>query len=47
MAKSAPLPGTSDIFPAEIGAWRFLEKTARDVFERYANLHTTLHTRLE
>ena len=35
MAKSAPLPGTSDIFPAEVGAWRFLEKTARDVFERY------------
>ncbi|MBE6379421.1 MAG: histidine--tRNA ligase [Lentisphaerae bacterium] len=35
MAKSAPLPGTSDIFPAEIGAWRFLENTARSVFERY------------
>ena len=37
MAKSAPLPGTSDIFPAEVGAWRFLEKTARDVFERYTS----------
>ncbi len=35
MAKSAPLPGTSDIFPAEIGAWRFLENTARSVFGRY------------
>lgn len=35
MAKSAPLPGTSDIFPAEVGAWRFLENTARSVFARY------------
>ena len=35
MAKSAPLPGTSDIFPAEVGAWRFLEDTARSVFARY------------
>ncbi len=35
MAKSAPLPGTSDIFPAEVGAWRFLEETARRVFSRY------------
>lgn len=35
MAKSAPLPGTSDIFPSEVGAWRFLEKSARSVFERY------------
>ena len=35
MAKSAPLPGTADIFPAEAGAWRFLENTARSVFARY------------
>ena len=35
MAKSAPLPGTADIFPAEDGAWRFLENTARSVFARY------------
>ena len=35
MAKSAPLPGTSDIFPAEVGAWRFLEDTARKVFTCY------------
>lgn len=35
MAKSAPLPGTADIFPAETRAWRFLEETGRAVFERY------------
>ena len=35
MAKSAPLPGTSDIFPGEVGAWRFLEETARGVFNCY------------
>lgn len=35
MAKSAPMPGTSDIFPGEVGAWRFLEETARSVFGRY------------
>ena len=35
MAKSAPLPGTADIFPAEVKAWRFLERNARGVFERY------------
>ncbi|MPM38514.1 Histidine--tRNA ligase [bioreactor metagenome] len=35
MAKSAPLPGTADIFPAEARAWRFLEETGRKVFERY------------
>ena len=44
MAKSAPLPGTSDIFPAEVGAWRFLEDTARSVFGRfnYGELRTPI-----
>lgn len=35
MAKSAPPPGTSDIFPEEIGQWRLLEDTARRVFSLY------------
>ncbi|MEA4863657.1 MAG: histidine--tRNA ligase [Victivallaceae bacterium] len=35
MAKSAPPPGTSDIFPAESPRWRFIEKTASEVFSSY------------
>lgn len=35
MAAFAPPPGTADIFPAEAGAWRFLENTAAKVFSSY------------
>jgi len=35
MSKSAPPPGTSDIFPNEITAWLELENTARRVFSLY------------
>lgn len=35
MAKSAPLPGTADIFPAESRSWRYLEDAAQRVFARY------------
>jgi len=35
MSKSAPPPGTSDIFPDEITAWLELENTARRIFPLY------------
>lgn len=35
MSRFSPPPGTSDITPAEVAEWRFLENTARDVFELY------------
>ncbi len=35
MAKFAPPPGTSDIFPDETPKWRFLERTAEKVFAGY------------
>ena len=35
MSKSAPPPGTSDIFPNEITAWLELENTARRIFPLY------------
>ena len=35
MAAFSPPPGTADIFPAEAADWRFLEKTAAEVFSRY------------
>ena len=35
MAKSAPPPGTGDIFPDEIMSWLHLEQTARNVFSLY------------
>ncbi len=35
MAKSAPPPGTSDIFPEEMPQWRLLEESARKTFALY------------
>ena len=35
MAKFSPPPGCADIFPAEAGEWRNLEKTAAAIFSRY------------
>ena len=35
MAKSIPPPGTSDIFPDEIGDWIALENSARNIFPLY------------
>jgi histidyl-tRNA synthetase len=35
MAKSAPPPGTSDIFPEEIASWHRLEDAARKIFPLY------------
>jgi histidyl-tRNA synthetase len=35
MAKTDPIPGTSDIFPPDIRGWRVLEEEARSVFARY------------
>jgi len=35
MAKNAPPPGTSDIFPDEIGNWQLLENKAREVFQLF------------
>jgi len=35
MSKSAPPPGTSDIFPAETAAWLKIENAARKVFSLY------------
>ncbi len=33
--KSEPIPGTSDILPAETPAWRFIEEAAHKVFTAY------------
>jgi histidyl-tRNA synthetase len=35
MAKTDPIPGSSDIFPRDIRGWRVLEEEARSVFARY------------
>jgi histidyl-tRNA synthetase len=35
MAKTDPIPGTSDIFPTDMRGWRVLEEEARSVFARY------------
>ena len=35
MAKTAPPPGTGDIFPEEAASWLQLEQTARRVFQLY------------
>ena len=35
MAKFAPPPGTSDIFPEEAPKWRNIERTAQKVFSSY------------
>ena len=35
MAKTAPIAGTSDIFPDAAGGWQELERAAHEVFPRY------------
>ena len=35
MAAFAPPPGTADIFEPESAEWRFIERTAAQVFSRY------------
>ena len=34
-SRFAALRGTRDLLPDELGAWRFVERTARDLFARY------------
>ncbi|MCJ8331825.1 MAG: histidine--tRNA ligase [Lentisphaeria bacterium] len=49
MAKTEPIPGTSDIFPAETHGWRYLEQCAHEVFSKYGfgELRTPIFERTE
>ncbi|MCH2176145.1 MAG: histidine--tRNA ligase [Lentisphaeria bacterium] len=49
MAKTEPLPGTSDIFPDETAKWQFIEEAVRTTFQRYGygELRTPIFERTE